>query len=117
MNFNDRCKIQRQDEAPGGGIVTVTLFETMPCRFEVLTAKQFQDSWAGVQATYTSNFANLHLPLTIEEYPTTAGGTLSLTRYRITMLSPVVKGLTATNVWTLQTKRMARNHMTYLMKV
>lgn len=119
MNFTDRVKVTRRDEGPvvGGNptIITTVLYEALPCRFEFLTAEQNRDEWAGAYITsyYTTNKANIHVPHTIPEWPTTDGGQLDISRYRVELISPQMEALDGKKVWKVSNKRPYRRHTTY----
>lgn len=121
MNYPDRVKILRRtlvDVVDGTPVYSViTVYESTPCRFEILNATQAQ-TWKGVTTTgtYATTQANLRLPKTMPDIPQSGQ---VLTDYTVQVISPVVGWIKSSGTvnWKISAKRMTKTHVLYLIEV
>lgn len=113
MNFSDRVKITRRTTAPGGGSFSyLTLFDSQPCRFEILTAFGAMGWTGNVRGGYQSTSANLRLPLTFPDLPENG---FTLEDYTFRVVSPDLGFMPGgpSKIWSISGKRFTRNHVLY----
>lgn len=121
MNYPDRIKvIERQTTIVDGSAVYsyITLYESLPCRFEILNASQ-NATWTGTVTTtgaYAVTRANLRLAKTLPDLPRSGK---ALADYTFQVIAPEIGWIKANNTvnWLLQTKRMTKSHVLYLIQV
>lgn len=120
MNYPDRVKVIKKivEIVDGAAVNTfVTLYESLPCRFEILNATQAA-SWTGITTTgtYVPTRATLRLAKTLPDLPQSGS---VIADYTFQIITPTVGWIKANNTvnWTLVTKKMTRTHVMYLIQV
>jgi hypothetical protein len=113
MNFPDRVRVLRRRTTPTG-YVQDAVVESTPCRFEMLSAAMYT-LW-GDSAGYQILSANMHLPLTITDFPEPG---YDLVDYTIEVLWPKLGWIEADGLktWKITNKRFTRNHVLYLITI
>lgn len=105
MNYNDRMKVYRTG---------LLLKESMACKFETTNALGVF-SWGVGVSTNPNNVqkanAVMHIPITYFQFPETQFQGID---YAFYLVSP--KGYASDFRWIIQSKRVQRNHVTYLLR-